>query len=69
MAELKWTSDGKPAKRPSQAMLQTDDQNLYVRFHNDTNPDKGVTNGHDWERDDAVEIAIGRTRRRKSGRR
>ena len=59
MAELKWTSDGKPAKRPSQAMLQTDDQNLYVRFHNDTNPDKGVTNGHDWERDDAVEIAIG----------
>ena len=57
-AELKWNSEGKQAKRPSQAMIQTDDENLYVRFHNDTDPDKGVTGGHEWDQDDAVEIAV-----------
>jgi hypothetical protein len=29
-----------------------------VQFHNDIDPDKGVTGGHQWDRDDAVEIAI-----------
>jgi len=57
-AELKWTTDKKPAKRPSQAMVQTDDECLYVRFHNDVDPNKGVSTGHDWEKDDAVEIAL-----------
>ena len=53
-----WSTDKKPAQRPSQAMVQTDDEHLYVRFHNDVDPNKGVSAGHDWEKDDAVEIAI-----------
>ena len=57
-AELKWTAEGKPATRPSHAMVQSDDENLYVQFHNEIDPAKGVTGGHDWEQDDAVEIAI-----------
>jgi len=57
-AELKWTRAGKTAKRPSRAMLQTDDEHLYVQFHNDVDPDRGVTGGHQWDRDDAVEIAV-----------
>lgn len=57
-AELAWTAEKKPAKHPSQAMIQTDAENLYLRFQNDTDPDNAVTGGHDWLHDDAVEIAI-----------
>ena len=57
-AELKWLPSMKNASRPCQAMVQTDDGHLYVQFHNEVNPDKGVTGGHKWGRDDAVEIAI-----------
>jgi len=57
-AELKWTPAKKDAKHSSHAMLQTDDKHLYVQFYNDVDPDKGVTGGHQWDRDDAVEIAI-----------
>ena len=56
--ELQLTSAGKPAKRPSQAMLQTDQQHLYARFHNEVNPDKALGSGHQWDRDDGVEIAV-----------
>ncbi len=56
--ELKWTPAMKTAKHVSHAMLQTDDQHLYVQFHNEIDPDQGVTGGHQRDRDDAVEIAI-----------
>ncbi len=56
--EMAWTTDMKKAIRPSHAMVQTDEGNLYVRFHNEVNPDKGVSGGHRWEKDDAVEIAL-----------
>ncbi|MEW6356515.1 MAG: right-handed parallel beta-helix repeat-containing protein [Planctomycetota bacterium] len=57
-AELKWTPSQKAAARPCQAMVQTDDDHLYVQFHNEVNPDKGVTRGRQWGKDDAVEIAL-----------
>ena len=58
MAELKWTPEKTAAQRPSHAMLQTDGEHLYVQFHNPVNPDKGVSGGHKWEEDDAVEISL-----------
>ena len=57
-AELKWTPSKKAATRPSHAMVQTDDGHLYVQFHNEVDPGKGVTRGHQWGKDDAVEIAL-----------
>ena len=57
-AELKWNSEKKPARHPSQAMLQTDDKHLYVRFHNEVDPKTKLTGGHDWQQDDAVEISL-----------
>ena len=57
-AELKWTPAKKEAKRPSHAMVQTDDGHLYVQFHTELNPDHGVTRGHTWGKDDAVEVAV-----------
>jgi hypothetical protein len=57
-AELDRTAQKKEAKRPSQAMLQTDDKNLYVYFRNPVDPAVGTTGGHHWGKDDAVEIAI-----------
>jgi len=47
-AELIWTARGQKATRPCQALIQTDDTHLYVRFDNSTNPEKGVTGGHRW---------------------
>ena len=57
-AELNLTPEMKEAKHPSHAMLQTDDEHLYVQFHNEIDPAKGVTGGRQWDRDDAVEIAV-----------
>ena len=57
-AELDRTAQRAEAKRPSQAMLQTDDATLYVFFRNPLDPAVGVTGGHRWGKDDAVEIAI-----------
>lgn len=57
-AELDRTAQRQAAKRPSQAMLQTDTTHLYVNFRNPIDPERGVTNGHHWGKDDAVEIAI-----------
>ncbi len=57
-AELAWTNEGKKAQRPSQAMVQTDDTSLYVSFRNQIDPEAGVSGGHRWGCDDAVEIAI-----------
>lgn len=66
-AELSWTHAGQKAKRPSQAMLQTDSTGLYVSFRNEIDPDAGVTGGHQWGRDDAVEIALAEVRDGKIG--
>ena len=57
-AELIWTARGRKSTRPCQALIQTDDAHLYVRFDNPTNSAKGVSGGHRWGRDDAVEIAL-----------
>ena len=57
-AELDRTAGRKKAARPSQAMVQTDEQNLYVCFRNPIDPKAGVTGGHKWGADDAVEIAL-----------
>lgn len=46
------------ATHPSQAMLQTDRDHLYVNFRNPVNPVSGVSGGQLWGRDDAVEIAL-----------
>lgn len=46
------------ATHPSQAMLQTDRDRLYVNFRNPVKPAAGVSGGQRWGRDDAVEIAI-----------
>lgn len=56
--ELAWTPDMKRATRPSHALVQTDDKNLYVQFHNEINAERGVSRGHRWGKDDAVEIAL-----------
>ncbi len=48
----------KAAKHASYAILQTDEKHLYVQFHNGIDPARHVTGGHQWKRDDAVEIAI-----------
>ncbi len=63
-AELKWTPEMQKAKRPGYAMVQTDDDALYVQFHAEVNPAKGVTGGHQWGKADAVEIAITEVRDR-----
>jgi hypothetical protein len=57
-AEIERTAQGGEAKRPSQAMLQTDDTTLYAYFRNPVDPAVGVSGGHRWGKDDAVEIAI-----------
>lgn len=57
-AELDRTAQRGEAKRPSQAMLQTDATHLYVNFRNPIDPAAGVTGGHHWGKDDAIEIAI-----------
>lgn len=57
-AELDRTAQRGEAKRPSQAMLQTDADHLYANFRNPVDPAAGVTGGHRWGKDDAVEIAI-----------
>lgn len=57
-AELAWTHTGEAARHPSQAMVQTDDTHLYVSFRNEIDPAAGLSGGHTWGRDDAVEIAL-----------
>ncbi|MBN2452463.1 MAG: right-handed parallel beta-helix repeat-containing protein [Lentisphaeria bacterium] len=61
-AELAWTHTGGKAARPSQAMLQTDASCLYIHFRNPIDPAAGVTGGHRWGRDDAVEVALAEAR-------
>lgn len=57
-AELVWTASGGKAARPSQAMFQTDETHLYLNFRNEIDPAQGVSGGHQWGRDDAVELAL-----------
>ena len=66
-AELVWTHAGAKAIRPSQAMLQTDDTYLYINFRNEIDGKTGVTDGHKWGRDDAVEVALAGVRGGKIG--
>ncbi len=61
-AELAWSAAGGKAKRASQAMLQTDAGHLYVHFHNPIDPAAGLSGGHRWGQDDAVELAIAEVR-------
>jgi len=66
-AELVWTHTEEEAKRPSQAMLQTDDTHLYVGFRNEIDAAAGLSGGHEWGRDDAVEIALAEVKDGKVG--
>jgi len=61
-AELAWTHTAEKAQLPSQAMLQTDGTHLYVSFRNQIDPAVGLSGGHQWGRDDAVEIALAEVR-------
>jgi hypothetical protein len=58
VASLEWRHDKARATHPSQALMEVDGANLYVGFRNDVDPAAGVTGGHAWGKDDAVEIAI-----------
>jgi hypothetical protein len=64
---LTWNVDGSASAWPSQAWVEVDDQNLYVAFINDIDPAKGVSGGHVWGQDDAVEIALAPMRGQKVG--
>lgn len=66
-AELTWTHAGSKAIRPSQAMLQTDDRHLYVSFRNEIDAATGVSRGHKWGADDAVEVALAEVKDGKIG--
>jgi len=55
---LAWNVDGSPTAWPSTAWVEMDDQHLYVAFDNDVDPATGVSSGHRWGQDDAVEIAL-----------
>jgi len=57
-AELAWSAAGGKASRPSQAMIQTDAANLYLNFHNEIGTAAGLSGGHVWGKDDAVELAV-----------
>ncbi len=57
-AYLEWLPDRSRAQRPTQALVEVDDANLYVGFRNDIDPAVGVSGGHAWGKDDAVEVAI-----------
>jgi hypothetical protein len=64
---LAWNADGTASIRPSRGWVEADDQNLYVAFINDIDPTKGVSGGHTWGEDDAVEIALAPVRSQKVG--
>ena len=66
-AELAWTPTAKKSQRPSQAMLQTDGSHLYVNFRNEIDPAVGLSGGHRWGHDDAVEIALAEVDKGKVG--
>ncbi|MCE5239341.1 right-handed parallel beta-helix repeat-containing protein [bacterium] len=55
---LPWLVDGQKAPLPSEAWLEVDDDHLYVAFVNAVDPAKGASGGHQWGKDDAVEIAL-----------
>jgi len=57
-AYLDWQPDKSRAARPCQALVQVDDAALYVGFRNEVDPAVGVSGGHAWGQDDAVEIAL-----------
>ncbi|MBT7844168.1 MAG: right-handed parallel beta-helix repeat-containing protein [Lentisphaerae bacterium] len=66
-AELVWTHTRAKAVRVSQAMLQSDETCLYVNFRNEIDGTKGITGGHKWGRDDAVEISLAEVKGGKIG--
>lgn len=57
-ARLDWDVTGQKTRYPSTAWVQADDEYLYVGFENTLNPAKGVSGGHVWGKDDAVELAL-----------
>ncbi len=66
-AELKWTATGEAAALPSLAWIETDAEALYLGFDNQLNPEHGVSGGHKWGVDDAVEIALAVTENNEVG--
>ncbi|MCD6360655.1 MAG: right-handed parallel beta-helix repeat-containing protein [Armatimonadetes bacterium] len=57
-AMLQWTATGEKSPLPDTAWIESDDAALYVAFVCDLNPQHGVSGGHTWGKDDAVEIAL-----------
>lgn len=55
---LRYEAAGGPAKTPSQAYLEVDDENLYVAFVNDVPADGSIVGGHRWGKSDASEVAL-----------
>lgn len=66
-AELVWNHTGEKANRSSQAMVQTDGTYLYVAFRNEIDAAAGLSGGHRWGRDDAVEIALAEVKDQRIG--
>jgi len=64
---LAWRATRAKAKLASHAWLECDDAHLYVAFANRVDPAKGVTGGHMWGKDDAVEIALSVVQGKKLG--
>ena len=61
-AFLEWKPDKTEALHASQALIEVDDANLYVGFRNEVDPAAGVSGGHVWGQDDAVEVALAEVR-------
>lgn len=57
-ADVRLDSHGRDVAFPSQALIETDGTNLYVAFVNHIDPKQGVTGGHRWGRNDAVEVSL-----------
>ena len=57
-AVLEWDRDMTQAPRTSRAWIATDHGSLCFGFHNDIDPRKEATAGHQWGADDGVEIAL-----------
>ena len=59
-ANVRMDLHGREVAFPSQALIETDGDNLYVAFANRIDPKHGVTGGHRWGRNDAVEVSLAR---------
>ena len=60
VAELKWGADGKEVPFASRAWIRTDGDGICIGVSSTLDPKKEATRGHQWDRDDAVEVFLGR---------